>query len=874
MGVGLRPFLAAFWLRTLLSVPFARWIASLLVVLLTSQGLLPGIAPAAERWDPSGWTAACYEGIAQGGECDLDDPGVKAAIATLNEASTALERLGFRAPNLPPPYTAHFWSNDICYEDVVDGQLGVSCDAGGYWYADRLLTLAYDKFFAFGEELSVDGGQEFSVPTTELLGLPIHELFHAVQNSYPGVIGHGSPSRNWVTEGMATAVESALDDVSGPNSSGLPYLDTPLDAPESLPVAFMGERYSDGGLPDYVNYPFWLFVAEEYGRSLPDGIAVFHDVLLGLSKNQGESDGVAWADSGLRSVVDEGLYEAFPAYIAKIGNDPSLYKTVHNRHHEEVFAADTRPQNSTLTLTGEVDHLAAWAYSLPVLGLSNTALEIRLVDPDDGLHLIVDGERYDTVGTGAIGMPNHFFLDKLGDSTSPDVEHTYFIRVANVGADPTQYRKRTFTLEVTLYTEYAYLHHAARVGRSAISNADIDSPIQLDFGVRSAFLVSRDSSTVVGLENPCSLRLYFHSRDTWDKAFVMIDNEGPLGAGEYPLFSTIGIDGTDLNPESHPNRFLTGFELGERNPMVEGYEQQYDTQAGTLTIERLTPHWIAGAVRMAAARRDTTRYNHPLTGPANMDVSVRFSLPISEFRGQVTYMPAADCVNADRIAFRPEPRPTPKPAPPTPKPSPVQKSDPQAEDSSDNDEGPEPLPAKPLESETEPEVQDVATAVPDNTRVVADDDPSIRKLPDRAYGVAYHVQGDYDFRHILTGQDGATITGGCPVGGPLSVGYRKGEASDDTWRKIGFETASVIPPGATGTFPLAKVLWDGPPKASTRVGVKFPQVFEGPGTLSIVRQLNEASSPLIEGTFRGTLAGPNGQEVEVEAMFRTPVTCR
>lgn len=190
---------------------------------------------------------------------------------------------------------------------------------------------------------------------------------------------------NWVLEGTAIAAELFLSDMVE-HRVGLPWLDTPLDALGSS----VSEEYWS-----YVSYPFWLHIVDAYGGGGPDGFGVLHDFLADIENQAGQSSAIAMVDGALRTIDAEGLYNIYPGFIARYGDDP--------QHYEDVVDVPVRPTGGftyTTTIDGTVDPVSAQAFLVEVVGIleqqdsraSNVEIRLKADDPD-ALHLIVGNTR-------------------------------------------------------------------------------------------------------------------------------------------------------------------------------------------------------------------------------------------------------------------------------------------------------------------------------------------------------------------------------------------------------------------------------------------------------------------------------------------------
>lgn len=276
-----------------------------LPIALASAVFLAVPAPAWAQqtsWPTTQWVSRCNDG--DNVVCDLQDSGIDVILNQFTEMSRTFETLGFRPPNLErtadqTAYIARMQQDGIM---IPNHQSGNVADASGVYFAhNQTLQIAYSRFFAFDTE---DRGSMYAAT---------HELFHAIQNSYP-VFNHFMDARDsgyWLIEGMA---EAAAAIAAGPDESvsalGTPYLDHPLYD--------LTTKYG-GGANNYVSYPFWLFLAEEYGGGMPAGVSIMHDFMLEAENYLSRRTPIAVVDGALRPLSAEGLYDIYPAFIADYG---------------------------------------------------------------------------------------------------------------------------------------------------------------------------------------------------------------------------------------------------------------------------------------------------------------------------------------------------------------------------------------------------------------------------------------------------------------------------------------------------------------------------------------------------------------------------
>jgi len=567
-------------------------------------GLLVALFPHAalsQSWPTTDWEPAC-SGYYGSGVCDLDDVGVEVFLLQLKESSGRLEAMGFPAPALdtlgtsPDAYPVYFFEEDLTLPP------GKSF-AGFYDILERRLDVDYTEYFAMNTH------------TYGNIYAPSHELFHAIQYSYPEMLRLRALG-NWVLEGTAIAAELFLSDMVE-HRVGLPWLDTPLDA--------LGSSVSEKYWP-YVSYPFWLHIVDAYGGGGPDGFGVLHDFLADIENQAGQSSAIAMVDGALRTIDAEGLYDIYPGFIARYGADP--------QHYEGVVDVPVRPTGGftyTTTTDGTVDPVSAQAFLVEVVGIleqqdsraSNVEIRLKADDPD-ALHLIVGDTRYD--GSGA--DRNVYSADIAGEVMNELLTHEkLFVRVVNVARDPAAYQPQDFELIVTVYHEYIFVNGTGWSSGGGPSNEAIDSPITFPAQAGEAywgpgvFLDANADDT----SGACALSLGVNGHNGSQGGLSLVVS-GPLSPGRYaiaklptdrpfsPFASTLRIGNAGM--------VITSFFL---TPGETGNGSSYLGQDGTLTIETITPRWITGSAHLFLEIDQF--WENDYSGPHNVELELDFSVP-------------------------------------------------------------------------------------------------------------------------------------------------------------------------------------------------------------------------------------------------------
>ncbi|MCX7560562.1 hypothetical protein OS190_13375 [Sulfitobacter sp. F26204] len=814
-------------------------------------------------WPTTEWVAECAKDAVI---CQVDengkpnDEGVDVFLTQLREASQFLARAGLLPPSMitrpdntvGAPYLAYFQDGLFKFADSVH--------AAGYYRPDvRTLWVDYSQFFAFDTNSS------------GYSGTAAHELFHAVQESYglTGKLLRSGKQTKWVTEGTATAVEWLQSGSAQYVGSGLPYLDFPIDDLQS----------TSGGPGEYATYPFWAFMAKKYGGATSSGVGFFHNFFNVVNELPDSKSVMELVDIALLKVTGAGLYDIYPDFIAEFGSHQGRYKSLSaSESSSNLMIVRRELGDANLQVNGTVRPLAAEPFSLTVLDFANSALEIRLSGPDtDGLHLIVDDQRYDTAATGFDGDRNVFYSDQIGEAKPGNVGQKYLIRVVNASKTPIDYRSRDFRLIVTLYSEYAVIGEADIDGPSS---ADIDKPVEISFDKRSAFLAPyvTDDTLAAGLSDPCALRVDLWNTITRDSLGFELDHDGPITTGEY-ILATIGEDGS-LSPEDYPNQPVAGFVIGAANALSQGYRQQFSARGGVLTIDAITPRWITGSVRIAGTRRYDSAWisGTPVDFPAelkNLEIKVKFSLRHERPMGVGKVLDVRECLEGETSDLRRNGSTSLDPQI-----DPRQSVDMEPNASGKSDPATESGTTPNLFATTQTEAHAVENAPLSNPEDERRKGHQLNKSGKPFLLVHLGTEGSGSY--ILSG-DNVELSGGCNRDF-LSLEFRLRESAEGDLKSFGFRTGPGVRDSKLETFDVPEIfvetMQSAPsPAGDARTAVK-PQMaaslLGGQGTLMLSEQNTGLHSSYVRGNLSGTVAALGGLADEkhlIKAEFRAHVAC-
>lgn len=386
----------------------------------------------AGAWSTSDWVVLCTadviaeldqidnlieSGISSETVCSASSEDSPTALArdVLIDAGEWLAALCFREPVVPTYRRGEqqrAWKASLARADTGDNA-GV--------YKEGELFVSYDYFLGGG----ADGGEgrDFQPSQEGLMTLP-HELFHAIQSSYPP--GRTDDWHDWVIEGTAQAVELAWMKRKGMTSSGQTrYFDDPLHRPRS-------------DLHAYRTSIFWLWLGRELGSE--SEIAYLHEMFQvgDFTAGHGLDDLEDFlSDRGTR------LYDIYPAFIGDRVTKPVMFaggdRSVTIRYREPRAEKQYR---------GRAAIVAADAVTVKVDVPPDKfgELEIKLREDDPDLHLIVDEQVYSGIDPLG-GMPRdqairkpefrdpqwqrqrNRFVSPVGGAPSPS---EFFVRVAHV----------------------------------------------------------------------------------------------------------------------------------------------------------------------------------------------------------------------------------------------------------------------------------------------------------------------------------------------------------------------------------------------------------------------------------------------------------
>lgn len=392
----------------------------------------------AQNWETTDWqvscTAATKDAISNGASgkdatalleqtCDENSVSGPAALAQhqLEVASVWMRDLGFNGPKIN---TDHDANGKVRYEAWIDDVSPREKLARESWARydidNSTLSLSSGYFFAMGD-LGKDAYH---------IAAPTHEMFHAVQASYPALpftLDHA-----WIFEGTASAVMLAWLRQSG-HGVAVEAKSRDYDRPLHQPLCGRVSGQTHYGC--YATQQFWTWLGSELGSE--DNVAYLHDV---LQQDLTEKSGLAGVNNALVQWNKDGLYDLYPEFIREVASTPDYFSSAGTDKLTLQYSGKKKEQH----LDGQVGPLASNAVQVKIRIPKELSarLTIEFKQDHDDLHLIVDGARLDKNQR----QRNHFETTLSGQPAA----HEFLVRVANVARNAVDTDPRNYDLEFTL----------------------------------------------------------------------------------------------------------------------------------------------------------------------------------------------------------------------------------------------------------------------------------------------------------------------------------------------------------------------------------------------------------------------------------------
>lgn len=407
----------------------------------------------AQNWETIDWqvscTAATKDAILNGapddtkalldGTCNANSMTGPAAIAQhqLEAASVWMRDLGFNGPKIETDHDANGKVRYVAWIDDMSPREKLAREPWGYYDIDSAkLYLNSGYFFAMGD-LGKDAYH---------IAAPTHEMFHAVQASYPALpftLDHA-----WIFEGTASAVMLAWLRQSGHGVAVEPK-SRDYDRPLHQPLCGRVSGQTHYGC--YATQQFWTWLGSELGSE--DNVAYLHDV---LQQDLTEKSGLAGVNNALVQWNKDGLYDLYPEFIREVASTPGYFSSAGTDKLTLQYTGKKKKEH----LDGQVGPLASNAVQVKIRIPKELSarLTIEFKQDHEDLHLIVDGARLDKNQK----QRNHFETTLSGQPAA----HEFLVRVANVAPDVANSESRPYTLIYTLEPIGLTLFFSSRIQQS------------------------------------------------------------------------------------------------------------------------------------------------------------------------------------------------------------------------------------------------------------------------------------------------------------------------------------------------------------------------------------------------------------------------
>jgi hypothetical protein len=794
------------------------------------------------------------------GSFELPDSTREDIEQLLGQAAEILDQWGFGPPSLPRPATA-LGDYRVFIVDALEPADGQQLGPSGVHRTQYGHCLTRDILFLNAQAILIDGA--LSLRGRRVV---VHELFHAVQKNsafFGGVCGEWAG--DWLTEGTADAV--GWDMVRLLRSRDLFYaLGFPPWGERSYSHLLAIPSRMNSPVSPYPTLSFWRYLSEYHGSgSRPPGPGsdepIDYRYLARLLDSPPVASGcraansscaleARWLDVRLRNMMGASLRELYSRFIgtyALYGGHRASYGTDFNgrRWRQGSFDESCRPVLITedskhiedISRFGLFQEMSAQCWAVTLRGFDQDMNVLVTVEGSEAAWTLSDLSAIaarDTTRTGLpqVSEPQRPELHSDPDSEQPVAEFvlgfpdsTSWFLLTNFADDPAATRPMR-DLRVTFIPLEGYAYMGSSVGGGGPSAADIDAPLPLSLDeIRDTFLFRNDSPNHarLGHEDVCSLQLEFANSSTPDGLGILMHHEGPIEPGDYPIYND-GEHGFSMDyVEANPGVALVSFgvDLG-----LTAWEQKYNSylgRAGTLTLERVSPHLVQGRVEVSGDLICIPSPAQPeCIGPPGLRVEAVFSVPPTH---PVSSLPASPGC----FARSPQPQTTTS-------------GEQQAEQP---DESSNPTPPPPPDAEGDP-----LEANPSTTEATTDDptapsDPGSSSI-DGESGIApgfvnlfsLDARDGVDTTLVFRG-DAITITGGCTGDSPMSIGFHRGQPNLEDYVSFAFETAGPMGTGETGEFDVEEIRWDHgtvvPDNLPPGTTVRVPNRFTGTGLLSVSR---------------------------------------
>lgn len=873
--------------------------------------------------------------IRETGIIDPDFPGIFTTVPlspesktkedierVLHQAATRMEQWGFRPPALEPVVTTPDGVKQyrVYLVKGLEGAAGLhhSNTCNTLFREERVILLDADDVLT-GGVLDLDG-----VQTT------VHELFHAVQSGSPFFSNcNGNSIGNWIIEGQARAVGWAITS----EVRGVAYRRALKDDHQSRSTIWGLRRYSDRlPIPEYMSQEayrtssLWRFLSE-VDASGPEvaaspGIHPHNFSYLSrlLETEPSERDcstsgdpctaEIRWLDTELRSLFGKPLRELYARFMqayalygggrltgSLVPDDLWLGRSFFHpgsmKRQAGCKTVHLGPTSDSLQQTMVIPRFemaSARCWKVHLQGFEEPHLKVAIttklptVPPQPRLEQLTA-----LLANGSLTM------DKAKVEPTPPGDQrranwTYWFEnnketlflLTNV-ADDAEATRALPNMEVTFTVLREYASMSASESGSGPSPADIDTPLPIEFdsfrGYAYPYSYRRVDDQYVGIDNmqgltePCFIKLgLMRNTESGDEIAFQMNHEGPITPGDY-VFAA--------NNKKHADEvrggFVGGFSIGAGNPLSGGRRQDFYIDSGNVTIDSVSGGLLRGHMEANGVRRN------PYSGPnkfekwghLNLTIGMKFAILMKSPIGKPYSSTPYACLLENKPGgssggFRRSSVTTSSGQGATP---PTDAKTPTGKDSPGSDGPASPTP--PDETAAVPATD--AAGAPGVTGQPASSSDSGGSLPQPYLRrLVLRTTGGVASEVTMV-DDSYKITGGCNGITPISLGFYRGQPNTDNWFKVAFDTTDVVGTGETGEFTIKEIRWDHgtvtPANLPPNSGIRVPNRFTGPGTLTLTAHVGTVEQRRMAGNFRGEVSNLEGEQASLVAEFDIDKSC-
>ena len=740
-----------------------------------------------------------------------------------------------------------------------------------------------------------------------------HELFHAVEYSYPFFqCDHAADMLgNWIVEGMARAVgwdtATLLRPLDVSNWAmerwGARNYNSRLPVPLSV---------SDGSPVDpYRTNSFWHYLAErQAGKATgykpgPEEASIDYSYLpLFFSGGEVSRDcnslgdpckaEMDWLNARILAVFGTDLRTAFNNFAESLPLYPEnrsgsldeinwLTSIYGNDDCQGVPFGGTWSRKVHRDVISSFRENSIQCFNVTFEEFENDVLiEFKVTAPPGGTD--IKNLTFALSGRPIQAMPAKVVIDN--DTREPSAswvvrvpaDEENYLTITNVADIPSRTTPMTnLPYTVTVLKEFASMGS----GGGGPSASDIDTPLPMELNtIKQSYLVPGPlpEHTAIGMDEVCLLQLIFEDSRTGDGLVLRMDIEGPIRPGTYPIY-----EGGIHDAKKNPGQFFARFGIGSGNALGQGFEMGYKARGGTVTLDTVSRHYIRGTANIIGHNGKPTHCKSPsgedayfnpvgnfiaCPGPQDMVVQAKFGV-IPELTPGLGRLGKTleECVNVTPLPPEPEEVPDdPSPSPGTDTPTGTPPVDPPPGTGSGSDGQPGES-SEPGAGEPDVAGESSQSGTPSEAELEA-----TRRGPRWAI---IHVTGDVTDTIVMSEP---SMVGGCSGQNPFSIGLHEGDLRDEGLANWSMTTQDTVATGQTGPFALSEFIWDYgtvpvenmPPELNIRV----PNRFEGSGMLDLIAHDPSLENRHMQGVVRALgMRNREGQVVDLEMEFRVNWSC-